>query len=273
MSLALCAEVIQGKAVEREAALDLLTLLNPSDLVTSGAGKLVGRVEERIETGGPGVLLARNMEYSRVALLENFSEYLAGTKSGEETIPEAVEDPFRVLYSGIEKRDLSVVQRISARWAREIAKPFWEVRPELAAIQKEIESLPWYRSSARTFLTWVDWKKFALKAAELELDMQLARVALACKLSIRETGSAPSDLKALVPIYLDRVPTDPFTGRALQYARFSEREFLVVGAGPDGKVETPLRPDGETRTDDLGRVQAWEDDQVWQEGPLEPRAP
>jgi hypothetical protein len=48
-----------------------------------------------------------------------------------------------------------------------------------------------------------------------------------------EQGRAPTDLEQLVPKYIQRVPSDPFTGRPLIY-RPQGTNWLVYSVGEDG---------------------------------------
>ena len=59
-----------------------------------------------------------------------------------------------------------------------------------------------------------------------------ALTGLAMKRYQLDNGEAPRSLDALVPKYLDAVPTDPYDGRALRYARFENR-LVVYSVGPD----------------------------------------
>ncbi|NQT87516.1 hypothetical protein HQ560_12175, partial [bacterium] len=61
-----------------------------------------------------------------------------------------------------------------------------------------------------------------------------ARVALACLRHRAKHGRLPATLDALVPAFLDAVPPDPFTGKALLY-RKDIRGFVVYAVGENKK--------------------------------------
>ena len=65
---------------------------------------------------------------------------------------------------------------------------------------------------------------------------RVTRVVLAVERYRLAHGNAlPKALKDLVPEFLDTVPTDPFDGKALRYARATPRGFTVYSIGPDRK--------------------------------------
>jgi len=92
-----------------------------------------------------------------------------------------------------------------------------------------------------------------------EARIALAQVALALKLYKAEHGKYPDSLEALAPEFLERVPLDPFTAKALIYARDGEGFFVYSvgrnGADDDGLTEfEPAGRRGETidpGTDDI----------------------
>lgn len=71
-------------------------------------------------------------------------------------------------------------------------------------------------------------------------DMAGARVAVAIERCRRARGAEPETLAALVPEFLDKVPTDPYTGGELGYRPPSKgpyadgRTYLLYAAGADG---------------------------------------
>jgi len=71
--------------------------------------------------------------------------------------------------------------------------------------------------------------------AETEaMDFDLVRLALALWISRARTGRLPARLASLVPAYLERVPPDRFTGRALIYRLLADGSgFLLYSVGPN----------------------------------------
>jgi len=85
-------------------------------------------------------------------------------------------------------------------------------------------------------------------SAQARAEMHLGRrdgllVGIALEAYRREHGSYPPQLKALVPVNLNVVPADRFTGKALGY-RLAEERVAVYSVGTD-------------RDDDGGRAPAW----------------
>lgn len=60
-----------------------------------------------------------------------------------------------------------------------------------------------------------------------------ADLAIAAELHRRDTSLLPDSPQNLVPRYLERVPSDPFTGEPLKY-RVTEKEYSVYSIGADG---------------------------------------
>jgi len=69
------------------------------------------------------------------------------------------------------------------------------------------------------------------KRAAAHLRLLIAELALRCYQS--EHGLAPTGLEQLVPKYLQRVPSDPFTGQSLVY-RPQSRNWLLYSVGENG---------------------------------------
>lgn len=69
-------------------------------------------------------------------------------------------------------------------------------------------------------------------------DVSVTRLILALRAFELETGELPSSLAALVPRYLDAVPSDAFDGQPLRYSR-EQRKLWSVGSDrlDDGGVD------------------------------------
>lgn len=74
---------------------------------------------------------------------------------------------------------------------------------------------------------------FMRKASEYYAMERLLRTALALELCRRKNGHFPKQLNALVPVYLPKVPIDPFTGKELQ---MKSGEFTIDYWIPGGKT-------------------------------------
>ncbi|NLF29726.1 MAG: hypothetical protein GX591_02425 [Planctomycetes bacterium] len=72
---------------------------------------------------------------------------------------------------------------------------------------------------------------------------QLTLLALALEIGRAEQGRYPTRLESLVGRYVEAVPVDPFSGRALIYRREGEG-YVVYSIGPN------LRDDGGRTSDD-----------------------
>ncbi len=114
------------------------------------------------------------------------------------------------------------------RWS---AKPAWKRRGESLS-EVMTRGAPWYLFVSRQLLP-------NLENAIRRGDMNAARLVLAgAALALRryrlDHGEYPESLNALVPVYLDSVPKDPFTGEPPEYRREGSG-FVLRSAGEDIK--------------------------------------
>ena len=79
--------------------------------------------------------------------------------------------------------------------------------------------------------------------------LRLLTVELALRCSRSTDGKAPADLKQLVPKYLHRIPTDPFTGSPLVYKQ-TATNWTLYSVGPD-RVDDGGKPAGRFHFDEF----------------------
>jgi hypothetical protein len=83
---------------------------------------------------------------------------------------------------------------------------------------------------------WPRWRSMHKDETKHRIIMAHERL-LAAELALRcyqsEQGRAPTGLEQLVPQYLQRVPSDPFSGRPMIY-RPQSTNWLLYSVGPDG---------------------------------------
>ncbi|HEY5909488.1 MAG TPA: hypothetical protein VJA21_02670 [Verrucomicrobiae bacterium] len=107
------------------------------------------------------------------------------------------------------------------------------MRNENIFCRHELRRLP---NPARAVVAW--WTSRATKerarekhdAAQARMRLMMVELGLRCYQA--DHGRAPAALEELVPKYLIRIPTDPFTGRALTY-KPQGTNWLVYSVGPD----------------------------------------
>lgn len=75
---------------------------------------------------------------------------------------------------------------------------------------------------------------------------------VACERYRIRHGRWPESLQALVPEFLDKVPTDPYDGQPLRYRRLPDGA-IVYSVGPNRKDEGGTRTDAKRNHDDIGR--------------------
>ena len=92
-----------------------------------------------------------------------------------------------------------------------------------------------------------------LRTYQLEMrhvaSRRVAQTALAVERYRLAEGKLPEALNALVPSYLDTVPSDPFNGQALRYSA-SAKGYVVYSIGEDGNDDGGAERDKENRRSD-----------------------
>ena len=85
-------------------------------------------------------------------------------------------------------------------------------------------------------------EKYLLRDANHRASVRTALVGIAVeRFRLAHDGTAPGDLSSLVPIYLDRVPADPYDGLPLRY-KLLDRGYVVYSIGPDSKDDGGVEP-------------------------------
>jgi hypothetical protein len=106
-----------------------------------------------------------------------------------------------------------------------------------------------WQNALRTFFHVRESTSVILEDIEQELtevaQLSVAHTALAIERYRLSHGQLPTGLDNLVPVYLPRVPQDPFDGQPLRYRRL-EPGFIVYSIGPDqtddgGKQRRPVK--------------------------------
>jgi len=94
----------------------------------------------------------------------------------------------------------------------------------------------WFNAIPLTMTRWVDaWrgrKQAEMRDRQLAAHVRLLTADLALRCYESEQRRAPTGLEQLVPQYLQRVPSDPFSGRPMIY-RPQGTNWLLYSVGPD----------------------------------------
>ncbi len=84
--------------------------------------------------------------------------------------------------------------------------------------------------------------------AEDEAQVDICRVGLALKLFQQKNGTYPETLDKLTPEFLENIPVDPFTGKALIY-RQADAGFILYSSGPNQRDDNGVpKPTGKNAT-------------------------
>lgn len=125
--------------------------------------------------------------------------------------------------------DLAAYRRAMREMEQLAARPYYEVGNQWRAVD---ESWKERRRGIVTALLVPAVEKVVVSATEADADRLMARTALALTAYKAKAGSYPDRLDALVPEYLPRVPTDPFSGKPLRYKRDGDAA-VVYSVGRD----------------------------------------
>jgi hypothetical protein len=90
-------------------------------------------------------------------------------------------------------------------------------------------------------------QRAALKSAQAQAELHLARVACALERHYQAEGSYPEQLEALMPRFLPALPVDPVNGRPLGYRLIEDGRFILYSIGSDldddgGRLPPAKRP-------------------------------
>jgi hypothetical protein len=122
-------------------------------------------------------------------------------------------------------------------------------------LKKRIESTPKY--FRLTEFVFPNAFAVFLKRATLEAIMDTARIGMACQIYKNMHGEFPEELDRLAPEILEKIPVDPFNGKAMIYKK-QDSGFMVYSVGSN------LKDDGGRVTWEFGSlVMEKDDDWTW----------
>ena len=127
-----------------------------------------------------------------------------------------------------------------------LAKPFYEIQPELRNLDHRI-------LHARGFLTTILMPGLTpclSKSAQLAAELECARLAVLATDYRIAKGELPPTLQSLMPDYLTELPLDPFDGKPLRMKRTAD-ELVIYSIGPDLKDDGGMEFDKRTQKGDL----------------------
>ena len=157
------------------------------------------------------------------------------------------------------------IQKLQIIWVQDRFKesnkiawmPYYQIKAQAKEKQAMRQSAPWYFKLSGLLLA--DFQSVFLKEATLEAMMLTTKAGLACKIYKNQTGRYPENLDALVPDFMDAVPTDPFSGKPLIF-RLQDGGVLIYSVGSNGKDDEGRRTYQITQL-----VMEKDDDWAWKE--------
>ncbi len=149
-------------------------------------------------------------------------------RSGDE-VPESFEKDPETFW---EENELAYL-KTTAVLVSSSKKPYWEIRDNLAQVERDVAVLPNEKSALVKLLIPAVFKTF-LNEARIDARLGEAEIALAGHLYKTKKKNYPVFLKELSPAYLPELPLDPFTGKGYVYRKTS-KGFKIYSLGENLK--------------------------------------
>lgn len=133
--------------------------------------------------------------------------------------------------------------------------PYYEAKPQMDALEHDIENMSRLRVMSRTMLPALTR---AIDAeARNETSLRLLQVGLSIEQYHNQNGAWPDSLDALAPSFGGNVPMDPYTGRPFVY-KPTQDNFVLYSVATNG-------------VDDDGKFDYRQGDIVWRGTPVKPK--
>lgn len=143
------------------------------------------------------------------------------------------------------KKDFTVYLKLMSQMEDYYKVPYWQA-VETIRNHPIDQQIPLYCLLTRLIFPNLD--RLVTKNAEHDAAVDVARVGLGLKLFKQKNGAYPGTLENVAPEFLDAIPVDPFTGKALIY-RKADAGFILYSLGPNQRDDngTP-RPTAKNAT-------------------------
>ncbi len=127
------------------------------------------------------------------------------------------------------KKDITVYLKLMSQGQDYYKVPYWKAAETIRNHPTD-QQIPRYCLLTGLMLTGLDW--LVVRKTEHDAAIAVARVGLGLKLFKQKNGAYSDTLDKLTPEFLDTIPVDPFTGKALIY-RKAEAGFILYSLGPN----------------------------------------
>ncbi|MBU0714285.1 MAG: hypothetical protein KJ964_02875 [Verrucomicrobia bacterium] len=158
------------------------------------------------------------------------------------------------LYMPILKKDFAVYLTLMSQVQDYYKVPYWKAAETIRNHPTD-QQIPRYCLLTR--LLFPNLTAVVTRNTEHDAAIDVARVGLGLKLFKQKNGAYPDLLDKLTPEFLESIPVDPFTGKALIY-RKADAGFMLYSLGPNQQDDngTP-RPTGKQATGEEPYDIAW----------------
>ncbi|MGA2499073.1 MAG: hypothetical protein ABSH20_15130 [Tepidisphaeraceae bacterium] len=142
--------------------------------------------------------------------------------------------------------DLDDYRRTMVSYRQLLARPFYEVQPELREIDDQTHRPRGFMTALLLPALHSDITTSARMTAQLEC-ARLAALATDYRIA---KGQLPPTLESLMPEYLTEIPLDPFDGKPLR-TKLTAEKLVIYSIGPDLKDDGGTEFDNKTKTGDI----------------------
>ncbi|MCX6993852.1 MAG: hypothetical protein NT011_12025 [Kiritimatiellaeota bacterium] len=132
-------------------------------------------------------------------------------------------------YAPILKKDFTVYLKLMSQVQDYYKVPYWKAAETIRNHPTD-QQIPRYCILTRLIFPSLD--RVPTRKAEHDAAIAVARVGLGLKLFKQKNGAYPDTLDKLAPEFLENIPVDPFTGKALIYRKV-DGGFMLYSLGPN----------------------------------------
>jgi len=211
--------------------------------------------------------LAESLKIDTIAAIINFDEIRSGDYDLSSSLAlDGIDALFTQFYSSAFGRPFLLIDEqayvdMEYRISEMIRLPYYQAKPQLDRINREIDGLPITSIISRMALP-ISAIRFPKEQAEHEARIGLLQVGLAVELHHGQHGVYPQTLDEIAPTLGGEVPLDPYTGEYFVY-KPEEDNFLLYSARSTA-VDDPSGAQFVCYTDRDGNL-VWRGPEDWRE--------
>ena len=141
-------------------------------------------------------------------------------------------------YAPILKKDFAIYLKLMSQIQDYYKVPYWQAAETIRNHPLD-QQIPRY--CIMTHLIILNLEGLVDRKTRMDAVVYVARVGLGLKLFKQKNGAYPDTLDKLAPEFLENIPVDPFTGKALMY-RKAAAGFILYSLGPNQQDDNGMPP-------------------------------